>query len=117
MLGEAGEQTAPVGAAHGGFDVVLGMRHHAEHIAALVEDAGDRIGRTVDVPARINLALRRHVAIEHPPLGLESRHRLGVSNVVSLAVRGRHADHLPGIVATAERRVGALDTQERRRGR
>src|ERR1700691_1670239 len=36
------EQAAAVGAAHDRFDVVFRMRHHAEHIATLVDDAGNR---------------------------------------------------------------------------
>ena len=49
-LGETCEQAAAVGAPTS-FDVVFGMRHHAEHVAALVDDAGDGVGRAVDVPA------------------------------------------------------------------
>src|SRR5579885_1793850 len=38
IVDKAREQAAPVGAAQGILDVVLGMRHHAEHVAALVDD-------------------------------------------------------------------------------
>src|SRR5215831_7890390 len=54
---QSGEQAAAVGAAHRRFDVIFGMRHHAEHIAACVEDAGDRIDRAVDVPCGIERAV------------------------------------------------------------
>jgi hypothetical protein len=49
MRGKAREQAAAVGAAHDVFDVVFRMRHHAEHVAALVDDAGDRLRGAVDV--------------------------------------------------------------------
>src|SRR5271168_4062854 len=37
------EQAAAVGSPDRRFDVVLRMRHHAEHVAALVDDAGDGV--------------------------------------------------------------------------
>src|SRR5688572_3820597 len=43
MIGQAGEQAAADGRPDRGFDVVFRMRHHAEHVAALVDDAGDGI--------------------------------------------------------------------------
>ena len=48
------------------FDVVLGMRHQAQHIAALAQNTGNRVGRAVDVPARIELAVGRDVAERAP---------------------------------------------------
>src|SRR6188474_3635934 len=76
MRHEAREQAAAVGAAHDVFDVVFRMRHHAEHIAALVDDAGDRLRRAVDVGFLVDCAVGGAVAIEHPPLTLEPLHRL-----------------------------------------
>src|SRR5258707_466473 len=49
VIDHAREQPAPVGHADGGFHVVLGMRHHAQHIAALADDAGDGIDGAVVV--------------------------------------------------------------------
>ena len=57
MRDEAREQAAPVGAAHDVFDVIFRMRHHAEHVAALVDDAGDRLRRAVDVVSVADLAV------------------------------------------------------------
>src|SRR5450755_1835932 len=37
-LDQPGEQPAPVGDAKRGFHVVLRVRHHAEHVAALVDE-------------------------------------------------------------------------------
>ena len=87
------------------------MRHHAEHIAALVDDAGDRIRRAVDVGLLVDDAVGRAVAIEHPPLAFEPLQGLFIGFVIALAMGDRHADDLAGIVAAGERRVGALDPQ------
>src|SRR5262245_53088054 len=51
---EAGEQATAIGAAHDVFDVVFRMRHHAEHIAALVDDARDRMRGAVDVGSLVD---------------------------------------------------------------
>jgi hypothetical protein len=53
---EAREQAAAVGAAHDVFDVIFRMRRHAEHIAALVEDAGDRMRGAVEIRGLIDRA-------------------------------------------------------------
>ena len=57
MRDEAGEQAASVGAAHDVFDMIFRMRHHAEHVAALVDDAGDRLRRAVDIVRVADLAV------------------------------------------------------------
>ena len=51
------------------------------------------------------------IAEQHPPLAFQPRDGFAVGDVIALAMRDRHADHLPGIVAARERRVGALDPQ------
>ena len=51
------------------------------------------------------------VAERHPALALEPRDGLAVGDVVAFAVRDRDFDHLAGIVAARERRIGALDAQ------
>jgi hypothetical protein len=45
------EQAAAVGAAVGGLHRALRVRHHAEHVAGFVDDAGDVAGRAVHSPA------------------------------------------------------------------
>src|SRR5262245_58956718 len=40
MLGEPGEQAAAVGRANRGLHVVFRVRHHPEHVATVIEDAG-----------------------------------------------------------------------------
>src|SRR5215813_450891 len=111
MLYQPREQPAAIRGAHRGFHVVLWMRHHPEHVALVIEDARDRIGRTVEVPLRIEAAVRRGVAEQHPALAFEPREGLLVGDVIALAMRDRHADHLTRIVAARKRRVGTLDPQ------
>src|ERR1700693_6124438 len=72
-LDQPGEQPAPVGDAERRFHVVLGVRHHAEHVAALVDDAGDGVGRAVDVEGRIARAVWRPIAEDHPSLAFQPR--------------------------------------------
>ena len=67
--------------------------------------------RAVDVGVLVDHAIGRTVAIEHPPLALEPLHGLLVRLVVAFAMRDRHADHLAGIVAAGERRIGTFDPQ------
>ena len=52
------------------------MRHHPEHITPLVDDAGDRVGRTVDVPTRIERSIGRHVAVKHPAFTLKNPNKV-----------------------------------------
>src|SRR3954447_15079029 len=108
MGGKASEQAAAVGAAHDIFDMVYRMRHHAEHIAALVDDAGDRLRGAIDVGGLADDTVGGAIAIEHPPLALEPFYGFLVGLVISLAMGDRHADDLAGIVAARKRRVGAL---------
>src|SRR6478735_5266228 len=50
MIDQSGKQPAPVGRTERCFHVVFRVRHHAEHIAALVDDAGDGVEGAVVVP-------------------------------------------------------------------
>src|SRR5215831_1129986 len=110
-LGQSGKQPAPVGDAERGFDVIFRVRHHAEHVAALVDNAGDGVDRAVVVPVRVDHAVGRAIAEQHPPFAFQPRDGFAVGDVVALAVRDRHADHLPRVVAAGEWRVGALDLE------
>ena len=87
------------------------MRHHAEHVAFIVHNAGHEIGRAVDVPGRIERAIGRRVAEQNTPLAFECLDGLVVGDIIAFAMRDRHADHLPRVIAARERRVGALDAQ------
>src|SRR5476651_1841890 len=104
-LDQPREQPAPVGDAERRFHVILRVRHHAEHVAALVDDTGDGVGRAVDVPDRIARAVWRHIAEDHAPLAFQPRDGVGVGDIVAFAMGGRHPDHLTGVVTAGERRV------------
>src|SRR5476651_668088 len=56
MFDQPREQAAAVGAAHDVFDVVFRMRHHAEHVALVIDDAGDRLRSAVDIGALVDRA-------------------------------------------------------------
>src|SRR5712691_13342130 len=73
MIDQPREQTAPIRRSERRFDVVLRVRHHAEHVAPLVEHAGDGVGRAIDVPCRLERPIWRRIAEQHPPLALEPR--------------------------------------------
>src|SRR5262249_36904857 len=95
---KAREQAAPVGAAHDVFDVVLRVRHHTEHIAALADDASDGMRGTVEIGGLVDLTFRRAVAIEYAPLTFQPLQCLFVGLVIAFAMSDRHADHLSRIV-------------------
>src|SRR5262245_11382506 len=111
MLGETSKQSATIGASHDVFNMVLGMRHHAEHVALLTDDACNRCRRAIDIVGVTDLAVRRAVTIEHAPVPFEATDSLFVRGVISFAMRHRHADHLPRVVAACKRRIGPLDAK------
>src|SRR5918994_6243836 len=77
--GEAGEETEPVGAGTGELlDGVLGVGHQADHVAALVGDAGDVVERAVGIDLE--------VAGDDLPLPLDPGQRVGVGDEAALAV-------------------------------
>src|ERR1700710_1392250 len=76
MRDEAGEQAAAVGAAHDVFDVVFRMRHHAEHVAGPVDDAGDRVRGAIDIGVLVDCAFGGAVAIEYASFAFEPLQRL-----------------------------------------
>ena len=63
----------------------LGMRHHADHVAALVADAGDVVEAAVGVV---------EVAQDDPGVGAETLERGRVADVVPLEVIDRDAQDL-----------------------
>src|ERR1700691_4694848 len=87
------------------------MRHHAEHVAALADDAGDRMRRAVDIGGLADVAIRRAITVEHPPLAFDALQRLFIGLVIALAMGDRHANDLAGIVAAGEWRIRTLDPQ------
>src|SRR5688500_17099824 len=83
--GEAGEEPDPVGPGAGELlDGVLGVRHQADHVAALVGDAGDVVERPVGVDLE--------VAGDDLPLPLDPGERVGVRDEAALAVLEHDGD-------------------------
>src|SRR5262245_764634 len=111
VIGKPGEQAASVGRTERRFHVVFRVRHQAEHVAVVVEHAGNGIGCAVDVPSGIERTVGRGIAKQHPALALEARNGLLIGHVVSLAMGGWHAAYLSGAVAAGEWRVTALGAQ------
>ena len=107
-LQQALEQPPPVGAAMGGFDHALGVRHHAEHVAGLVDDAGDVARRSVDGAG----VAERDAAFAFQPV-----ERLGIGGVIAVVMGDRDAR------SSRPRRSGAVkadwlfSTVSSRRGR
>ena len=77
---QAFEQPPPVGAAVRRLDRPLGVRHQAEHVAGIVEDAGDPPRRAVDLV---------EVAERDPAFALEPVERRFVGLVIAVVVRDR----------------------------
>ncbi len=72
----------------GRLDQVFRMRHHAEHIAVFVDDAGNVVdwSRSGLVPFGI--------AEDDPAFAFEAGERLGIGEIVAVAMGDRAADDL-----------------------
>ena len=90
-LDQPGKKSAAVGRADRGFHMVLRMRHHAEHIAPVVEHAGDGVGGAVDIPCRIKRPIGGGVAEQHPALALDAGDGLRVERSDTPFTRGYNA--------------------------
>src|SRR5436305_4022 len=108
---EAGEQALAVGAAEERVGGVFRVRHQPQDGAGLVEDAGDRASRSVDVVRVGQFAGGAAITEGDPTLAFEPVERLGVSGVVAVVMRGRHPDRLAGGIAAGEDRLVVLDPQ------
>ena len=87
MRCEPCEQAATVGASHDVFDVVFRMRHHAEHVALVVDDAGDGLRGAIDVADIVDRAVGRAIAVKHATVTFEPLDGLRVRRIIALAVR------------------------------
>ena len=83
------EQPPSVGAAVRRLDRPLGVRHQAEHVAGIVEDAGDAARRAVDLV---------EVAEGDAALAFEPVERRFVGLVIAVVVRDREADLLASVI-------------------
>ena len=84
------------------------MGHHAKHVAAFAEDAGDVFKRTVGVCGGRDFACGCGVAEGDAVLRFELRERVGVAEVVALHVANGHLQHLALREAVGEGRARRL---------
>src|SRR5438309_1394739 len=92
----------------------LGVRHHSQDIALLVDDPGDVVDRPIGIGCGIDFSIRTAVAEYDPLLVLQPDDGGGIGKVVALAVRHRNLQHLSLATLTREGRCGVLDTDESR---
>ena len=87
MVEEACKQAAAVGGSQHRLDVVFGVRHHPEHIAALVENTCDGIGRPVEIPGRVKRTVGGGISEKHPALSFKPLDGGAIGDIVALAMR------------------------------
>src|SRR5215472_14767287 len=106
---KAGKEGLPIDTAEERIGSVLWMRHQAEDGAGLVEDAGDRSHRAVEIFGLRHPAIGSAIAERDEPLLLESVQRFGVGGVVAVVMCNRHPDHLTRFVPASKDRLVVLD--------
>ena len=101
---------AAVDAAEQRFARALRMRHHADDVARLVAEAGDRVHRSVRIPRIVDAARRIGVAEDDLPVGFEpfAACRAARSSCLRRAPIGIRST-CPAWRGAGERRVGLLD--------
>src|SRR5258708_24554384 len=109
MARDGAEQLESVSAAKLGFRASLGVGHHAEHVAALVDDSGDVVQRAVRVGAGHYASTRIAVTKNHLTVLLEARQHGRLGEVAALTVPDRHSNDLAFRTLGRERDVRSLD--------
>src|SRR5207248_8012281 len=99
------EEGLAVGAAEQRVGGVLGMRHQSENCAGLVEDAGDRARRAVEVCFLGTLTTRVAIAEGDEAMRFEPVERLGICRIIPVVMRDRHPDSLAGFIAAGKDRL------------
>src|SRR5438093_8582711 len=87
------------------------MRHHPEHVAALVDDAGYIALAAVRIGARRHVPSGRAVAEDDAAGGLQFGQGSIIRCIAALPVRYRHAQKIPGRATDREWGVGVLDAK------
>lgn len=112
VFDEGVEDVATVAAADDGFGAALGVGHHAENIAALVDDTCDVAGRAVGVGCGGEVAVSVAVAEDDAVFGFEFVENGVAGVVVAFAMSHRDLDELPLAELVGERRVGVFGAEE-----
>ena len=89
------------------------MGHHAEHVAALVDDARDVVEGAIGVGLGRGHAVRIGVAEDHLAVQFQVDEFLGVGEIAALAVGDGHAEGVASLASSGEGRVGVLHAQVR----
>src|ERR1700674_2833153 len=87
------------------------MRHHADDVAGLVADCGDRVYRSVGIRGHVGTAIRIRVPQNHLTAGLERLQQLWRREVVAFAMADGNTEHLTHAGGARERRVGLLHSK------
>src|SRR3954470_1216706 len=85
------------------------MRHHAEDVAALVDDSRDAVFGAVDIGVRAELAVGVRIPEDNTRVVFESLENLWRGDVSPLSMRDRNSQHLTLFVTIREHRVSVLD--------
>ena len=78
------------------------MRHHAQHIAFGIANAGDIVEGAVRADFRRDLSLRCAIPKDHLSIGLQSSQRHGVGIVIPFGMGDRNFEYLAGLACTIE---------------
>ena len=89
----------------------VGVGHHAQHVAPLVEDAGDVAQRTVGIGLCGDLTRRGRIAEGDAVFGFQAVQILGGAEVVAFHVADGHLQHVALFQALGEGAVGRFHAQ------
>jgi hypothetical protein len=85
------------------------MRHHAQHVAFAIADAGDICDRTVGICGGVFAAVWSCVTENNLIVALERVESCGIAEIISVIVRDRGLQNLTALRCAGERRVGGFN--------
>lgn len=105
------EEAQAIRRAEKGFAGAVGVRHHAEDVAAFTEDARDVFEGAVGVGLRCDLSGGGAVAESDAVPAFELVQGVGVAKVVAFHVADRHLENLPFLEGVGKGGVGAFSAE------